>query len=222
MSWGQSNGTRAAEAQRAHLTSSNLLSAASICVGGAFRCCTRGTGIESLAATRTTEPSLRNPEPTMGFEKVDGQRMVTLTDTPFLPAPGAVRVSRTLLRRCRPARPGPRGGGLHARSVGPPPRAFSLVSGLRCCLLGRVRAAAYAAADSTHAPSGRRTADRRRADEGRHGRRARAGTPRGLSARYRAPLLALAGLGGASAPSFRLVAAGRGPRPPTATPPCSL
>ena len=126
------------------------------------------------------------------------------------------------LRRCRPARPGPRGGGLHARSVGPPPRAFSLVSGLRCCLLGRVRAAAYAAADSTHAPSGRRTADRRRADEGRHGRRARAGTPRGLSARYRAPLLALAGLGGASAPSFRLVAAGRGPRPPTATPPCSL
>ena len=79
----QSNGTRAAEAQRAHLTSSNLLSAASICVGGAFRCCTRGTGIESLAATRTTEPSLRNPEPTMGFEKVDGQRMVTLTDTPL-------------------------------------------------------------------------------------------------------------------------------------------
>ena len=84
MSWGQSNGTRAAEAQRAHLTSSNLLSAASICVGGAFRCCTRGTGIESLAATRTTEPSLRNPEPTMGFEKVDGQRMVTLTDTPLI------------------------------------------------------------------------------------------------------------------------------------------
>ena len=79
----QSNGTRAAEAQRAHLTSSNLLSAASICVGGAFRCCTRGTGIESLAATRTTEPCLRNPVPTMGFEKVDGQRMVTLTDTPL-------------------------------------------------------------------------------------------------------------------------------------------
>ena len=48
----QSNGTRAAEAQRAHLTSSNLLSAASICIGGAFRCCTRGTGIKSLAATR--------------------------------------------------------------------------------------------------------------------------------------------------------------------------
>ena len=52
MSWRQSNGTRAAKAQRAHLSSSNLLSAASICVGGAFRCCTRGTGIESLAATR--------------------------------------------------------------------------------------------------------------------------------------------------------------------------
>ena len=52
--------------------------------------------------------------------------------------------------------------------------------------------------------------------------RTRDGTPRCLSVRYRAPLLALAGLGGASAPSFRLVAAGRGPRPPTATPPCSL
>ena len=38
MSWRQSNGTRAAEAQRAHLTSSNLLSTASRCVGGAFRC----------------------------------------------------------------------------------------------------------------------------------------------------------------------------------------
>ena len=80
----QSNGTRAAEAQRAHLTSSNLLSAASICVGGLFRCCTRGTGIESLAATR--------PGSDVGFpspmahnkKKVDGQRMVTLTDTPLL------------------------------------------------------------------------------------------------------------------------------------------
>ena len=100
MSWGQSNGTRAAEAQRAHLTSSNLLSAASICVGGAFRCCTRGTGIESLAATRTTEPSLRNPEPTMGFEKVDGQRMVTLTDTPLM--------SATLTTKRKSARDRPR------------------------------------------------------------------------------------------------------------------
>ena len=104
----------------------------------------------------------------------------------------------------------------------PAPSLWSVVCAAACSAGSAVRAAAYAAADSTHAPSGRRTADRRRADEGRHGRRARAGTPRGLSVRYRAPLLALAGLGGASAPSFRLVAAGRGPRPPTATPPCSL
>ena len=54
-----------------------------------------------------------------------------------LPAPGAVRVSRTLLRRCRPARPGPRGGGLHARSVwppdrGPPPRGRGTAPRVAC------------------------------------------------------------------------------------------
>ena len=105
----QSNGTRAAEAQRAHLTSSNLLSAASICVGGAFRCCTRGTGFESLAATRpgsdvgfpsrpwgsflymcvtltlhTSECEPPRGTPGSGARRpFDGQRMVTLTDTPL-------------------------------------------------------------------------------------------------------------------------------------------
>ena len=101
----QSNGTRAAEAQRAHLTSSNLLSAASICIGGAFRCCTRGTGIESLAATRPGS-DVGFPSPMVGKKKVDGQRMVTLTDTP--------------LRRRDTARTGHRrpatGGGAHASS----------------------------------------------------------------------------------------------------------
>ena len=64
----QSNGTRAAEAQRAHLTSSNLLSAASICIGGAFRCCTRGTGIKSLAATRPGS-DVGFPSPIVGKKK---------------------------------------------------------------------------------------------------------------------------------------------------------
>ena len=33
----------------------SFFSTANICIGGAFRCCTRGTGIESQAATRRTE-----------------------------------------------------------------------------------------------------------------------------------------------------------------------
>jgi hypothetical protein len=43
----------------------SFFSTANICIGGAFRCCTRGTGIESQAATRRTEQlfEARSDEP---------------------------------------------------------------------------------------------------------------------------------------------------------------